>query len=236
MVKAGLVLGWLLGWTLCGQTLPAPKPASASQTCEEALATQGQDPVAYVRSVLDTRDLLVFDEGIHNAVEPWTFYQRLLEDPAIRSRVHLVFLEVLSIRDQACLDTFFHNPTPDLTLLVPALQDDFSGFGWRYQNLTDFLVRVWEINHGLPEAERIRVIGVSMPIFWAGIRTTPASLRQPEPHLHSRLPDRTEAPHPIDEWSRSEGVPPGSGSQGSGRIPGRLGKTRPTGTQPAPVT
>jgi hypothetical protein len=145
--------------------------ASADEPFRQALAAQGKEPVAFIRAALDRQDLIVFDEGLHHAQEPWSFYLRLLQDPSIRKRVRRVFLEVLSTADQRHLDAFLANPKLDPTLLVPALQDDFSGYGWRYQNLQDFLEGVWRINHQLPEQERIRVVGVSMPIFWKGIQT-----------------------------------------------------------------
>lgn len=164
MARFWLLLG-LLGPLLGAQ--PTPSDAAFRQ----ALEAQGREPVAYVRTALDRHDLIVFDEGLHHAQEPWTFYLDLLRDPAIRRQVRRVFVEVLSSADQRHLDAFLASPTLDPALLIPALQDDFSGYGWRYRNLQDFLEGLWRLNRPLPEAERIRVIGVSMPIFWKGLRS-----------------------------------------------------------------
>lgn len=151
-------------------TPPRPPPPEASPFIE-ALRREGQEPVAFVRHVLEHRDLVVFDDGLHTAAEPWQLYLQLLRDPAIRRQVRLVFVEVLGVGHQRDLDGFFAQESLDLARLAPALQDDFSGYGWRHQNLQDFLAGLWELNHGLPAAERIRVVGVAPPVFWAGLRT-----------------------------------------------------------------
>lgn len=191
---------WLLPLLFLGLGAAAPPERGSPPVAPfvEALRKEGVEPVAFVRRALETRDLIVFDEGLHPAAEPWTFYQRLLEDPGIRDRLAFVFLEVLSPAHQRHLDAFLASPTLDTRLLIPALQDDFSGFGWRYRNLLDFLVRAWEINHGLPAPKRIRVVGVSMPIFWGGIQDRADyeafqdSLRSQDHHMYAAIADHMQ--------------------------------------------
>jgi hypothetical protein len=149
-----------------GAATPLRPPPPEASPFIEALRREGQEPVAFVRHVLEHRDLVVFDDGLHPAAEPWQLYLQLQRDPAIRRQVRLVFVEVLGVGHQRDLDGFFAQESLDLARLAPALQDDFSGYGWRHQNLQDFLAGVWALNHGLPSAERIRVVGVAPPTSW----------------------------------------------------------------------
>lgn len=54
---------------------------------------------------------------------------------------------------------------------MKVFQDDFSGYGWRYQTCLDLLSAVWETNRELPEGKKIAVIGVDQPVYWEGIHT-----------------------------------------------------------------
>ena len=50
-----------------------------------------------------------------------------------------------------------------------SFQDDFSGYGWRYQTYLDLLSAIWDINKTLNVEEKIKVIGVDQPIYWDAI-------------------------------------------------------------------
>ncbi len=131
----------------------------------------GTEPVKFVQNALADHDLIIFDDAIHNAQEPFDFYQKLLRDPVIQKKVKYVFLEVISITAQASLDAYINDRTADRSVLMKAFQDDYSGYGWRYQTYMDLLNTVRDVNRDLPPAEKIQVIGVNQPIHWEGIHT-----------------------------------------------------------------
>jgi len=85
--------------------------------------------------------------------------------------VKSVFVEVFSIAAQPAIDAYLESPTGDRMLLAQVFQDDFSGYGWRFETYMDLLATAREINRGLPPEQRIRVIGVDQPIYWEAIHT-----------------------------------------------------------------
>ncbi len=144
---------------------------SAPEAYVRALEERGRTPVDLVLGALEKHDLLIFDDALHNAVEPFELYASLLRDRRVRARVRTVFLEVFSIAAQPHLDAYLASPTDDRSLLAPAFRDDFSGYGWRYSTYLELLATVRQLNQGLPPSERVRVVGVDQPIWWDAIRT-----------------------------------------------------------------
>ena len=160
--RAGrLAIVWLLGASAhAGETEGAH---------DRALRELGREPVAFVAEALGKHDLLIFDDALHNAQEPWDFYGQLLRDPRVRRQLRFVFVEVLPSTEQPAIDAFLASADGEVSRLARAFQDDYSGYGWRYQTSLDFLRAVREINRGLPEAERLRVVGVNPPIYWEAL-------------------------------------------------------------------
>lgn len=145
---------------------------SAGQSVEayyNVLKQEGDNPVHFVEQKFTAHDLLIFDDALHLAVEPFAFYATL-----IQSLDHLdyVFLEVFSINAQPHLDAYFNSTTKDSTLLSPVFQNDFSGFGWRYETYYTLLSVLWDFNHTPSnKTHQIRVMGVDQPIYWEGIHS-----------------------------------------------------------------
>jgi len=165
---AVLVLGFAAS-ALSAEMLP--EPPREGNAYARALGERGRAPVDLVLAALDRHDLLIFDDALHNAVEPFDLYRSLLRDRRVHSRVRTVFAEVFSIAAQPHLDAYLASPVDDRSLLAPVFRDDFSGYGWRYATYLDLLATVREVNQGLPPAERVRVVGVDQPVWWEAIRT-----------------------------------------------------------------
>ncbi|MBN2432702.1 MAG: hypothetical protein JXQ27_14595 [Acidobacteria bacterium] len=145
--------------------------AATLQPYLDALQIHGCRPVDFVNNMLTTNHLVIFDDGLHTAREPFEFYQELIRDADFQLRVRYIFLEAVSMRHQPCLDAFLASADGNPAALFPAFQDDFSGKGWPLKSYFDLLRTVWEVNRTLPEDQRFRVVGVSNPIYWCGIRT-----------------------------------------------------------------
>lgn len=137
----------------------------------EVLDKTGQEPVKFVNDLLDDHDLLVFDDALHSAKEPFDFYQKLIRDDQFRSKVKYIFIEVFSITSQPYIDKYYNSAVKDSTILLPVFQNDFSGYGWRYKTYLDLLSTIWDVNSQLSESEKIQVICVDQPIYWNGIQT-----------------------------------------------------------------
>jgi hypothetical protein len=160
-----------LGGVLWAGWLPAEEEPPGLEPYTRVLREAGTEPVAFVLDRLREHDLLIFDDGMHPAVEPFAFYQQLLRDPAFQRQVKSIFLETLPINLQPHLDAYLDSRPEDPKLLYPAFQDDYSGTGFPFKTYFDLLHTVYEVNRQLPPAERLRVVAVTNPVYWPLIQT-----------------------------------------------------------------
>jgi hypothetical protein len=154
-----------------------PEPDARLQPYLQVLRKQGQAPIPFVVGRLDTLDLLIFDDALHTAVEPFEFYEQLVKDAGFQRKAPAIFLEAIPSNKQRHLDDYLAAPTDDLRLLYPAFQDDANGLGFPYKTYLDFLRTVRAVNQGLPKEARLKVFGVGSPTWWAEIET-PRDLEQ----------------------------------------------------------
>lgn len=137
-----------------------------------ALKNKGEEPIQFTLNCLKKYDLIIFDDAVHSAQEPFDFYRALIQDSEFHKKVKFIFVELFSIASQQQIDQYLISPVEDSTLLLSVFQDNFSGFGNRYQTYLDLLKTVRKSNEGLPISEQLKVIGVDQPIFWSGIKST----------------------------------------------------------------
>ena len=137
----------------------------------EVLKTQGKDPLEFVTGKLREYDLLIFDDALHTAAEPFDFYRELIKTDSFYNKVKYIFLEAVSLNKQQYLDAYLESDIENTELLYPAFQDNFSGTGWSYKTYFDLLHTVYLINKNLPVENRLEVFGVSNPTYWSEIKT-----------------------------------------------------------------
>jgi len=137
----------------------------------ETLKEKGGDPVSFIVDKLDSYDLIIFDDALHTAVEPFEYYIKLLKEPRFQKKVKYIFLEVVSVTEQPAIDTYLASESGDKSELYPAFQNDFSGTGWPYKTYFDLLEAVRAVNRDLTEEDRLKVIAVNAPVFWKEINT-----------------------------------------------------------------
>ena len=135
------------------------------------LRQHARPPLDFVIEKIGAYDLIVFDDAWHSCAEPFEFYQRLIRTPEFHRQVKYVFIEVLPINKQPCVDAYLRSRPEDATLLYPAFQDDLGGSGWAPRSYFDLLHAIWEVNQGLAEDERIRVVAVNAACYWPEIAT-----------------------------------------------------------------
>src|SRR6516162_3264282 len=77
----------------CGNSPSSGKATEERlRPCLRVLREQGQKPIRFVLDKLATHDLLIFDDAVHDALEPWEFYQQLVRDKAFQQRAPLIIL------------------------------------------------------------------------------------------------------------------------------------------------
>lgn len=131
---------------------------------------QAPSPLEFVLNKFQRHELLIFDDAMHTAVEPWRFYIELIKSPAFHGQVRNIFLEVLPVNFQPAIDAYLASPVDDPTILYPALQAA-SDLGWAYQSYIDLLQAVRAVNRKLPAGKRLRVIGTDQPSYWPLMQT-----------------------------------------------------------------
>jgi hypothetical protein len=136
----------------------------------ETIKAEGLEPVEFILQSLDKHDLLIFDDALHNALDPFEFYMKLVRVPAFREKVKYVFLELAPVNRQPCLDAYFEAPVEDPDLLYPIFQD-VADLGMAYKSYFDLLSTIYDVNEDLPENERLHVVAVSQPALWGEIKT-----------------------------------------------------------------
>ncbi len=137
----------------------------------DVLTKEGKDPVDFVLNTLEAHDLIIFDDALHTAVEPFEFYRELLKTPTFNDKLKYIFLEAISINKQQYIDAYFESETENVELLYPAFQDGFSGLGWSYKTYFDLLHTIYIVNKSLPVDKRFKVFGVANPTYWSEIKT-----------------------------------------------------------------
>ena len=137
----------------------------------DVLSEEGNDPIDFVIDKFQNHDLIIFDDALHTAAEPFEFYQELINTPSFINDVKYIFVEAISINKQQYIDAYFESETENVELLFPAFQDDFSGTGWSYKTYFDLLHSIYSLNNTLPKDQHLKVIGVSNPTYWSEIKT-----------------------------------------------------------------
>lgn len=143
-----------------------------SQTTDDhylVLKKNGVSPLDFVDKKLEIYDLLIFDDALHLALEPFQFYEKMLTRHS--SSIDYVFLELFATNHQPDIDRYLNNPVKDSTILIPVFQNDYTGFGLRYKTYLDLLSTIWDINHDQNPDNDLSVIGVNQPIYWQGINS-----------------------------------------------------------------
>jgi len=146
----------------------SPGFAKALSSHVAALERLGRDPLEFSLQKLKEHDLLIFDDGLHTASDPFDFYQRLIRSSQFQQLSPKIFLEVIPVNRQPAIDAYLSTKPEQPRLLYPAFQDQF---GWPYTSYFDLLHTIYEVNQSLPVGKKIEVIAVSTPAMWGEIKT-----------------------------------------------------------------
>ena len=142
---------------------------SNAQTIEQyfnVLKKQGKQPVAFVTEKLQDYDLIVFDDALHAAVEPFEFYMKYIKEKS--KTIDYLFVETVPVTVQPLIDSFLQADAKDTSILAGVFQNDFR-LGWPYKTYLELFLTVWDVNQKLEKDDRIRIIGVDQPVYWDGL-------------------------------------------------------------------
>ncbi len=142
--------------------------AQTEQDYYNSIRKVGKEPTAFIAEKIKAHDLIIFDDALHSAVEPFEFYCTYLSKNP--KSVDYVFLEIIPISAQPHIDSFLNNSIKDTALLEEVFQQDVR-YGWPYETYLNLFSVVWDINQQLPKNDIIRIIGVGQPIYWEGLHS-----------------------------------------------------------------
>ena len=154
-----------------GHTIVQAQHQTILQPYINTLNEKGNKPISFIIDKIDDYDLILFDDALHTAVEPFEFYQDLVGNVDFQKKIKYIFIETIPANQQPALDAYFNSKSHDSTLLYPAFQNDFGGTGWPYKTYFDLLESIWEVNSMLPADEQFKVIAVNAPTYWQEVNT-----------------------------------------------------------------
>jgi uncharacterized iron-regulated protein len=119
------------------------------------LETNAKEPIHYLLNKLKNNRLVIYGE-VHFRKKSWELLRRLIQTPDFSKTTGTVFLE-LSISAQPELDIFFNNKTKDANIILDIFRKE-EITGWFDRGMYDFLIDLWDTNHGLPYENKIKII------------------------------------------------------------------------------
>lgn len=130
---------------------------------------RGVAPVDYVVDKLETHDLVIFDDFNHQAREPFDFYRQLVQSRDFQAQEPVIFVELFKINEQPHIDAFLAAPEKDMALLYPVFRATYSPYAYPMKSYFDLMETIYEVNRGLPEEKRLKVVATSTPSLWPSI-------------------------------------------------------------------
>ncbi|MDE6416718.1 MAG: hypothetical protein K2K68_06820 [Duncaniella sp.] len=112
-------------------------------------------PEMFLLEMLKTNKIVISGE-YHRRKVSWDMLKRLIELPDFSDAVGCIFMELPSWH-QSTMDTFLNNDTINSNLIFQIFQDEQLN-GWWDRGEYEFLCQLWELNHSLPDAKKIKVI------------------------------------------------------------------------------
>jgi len=124
------------------------------------LNKRGRDSKEFVLEKLKQYRLVLYGE-IHRRKVSWDFLQQVVGDKRFPDKTGVIFMELGSNKQQE-MDQFYANKSIDRELLLNIFKD-YMIDGWDDKGKFDFLISVWNLNQGLPENKKIKVVLVDTP-------------------------------------------------------------------------
>ena len=112
-------------------------------------------PEHFLLEMLNTHKLVINGEN-HRRKVSWDMLMRLISLPDFADRVGRIFMELPSWH-QSTMDNFMSSDTLNNNLIFQIFQDEQIN-GWWDRGEYEFLCKLWELNHSLPDDKKIRVV------------------------------------------------------------------------------
>ena len=170
LVRYVLAMGLLLTVSVGLNTVSANDDVTVDSLVAY-VKSHGADPLEFSLNALKKHDLIIFDDALHNAVEPFGFYQDLIADKRFSTAATIIFFEIFTMDSQPALDAYLNAKEEDITLLYPAFH--LAAFnGWRYRTYLEIMKSIRHANLNAPVGSpMLRAVGVSPPSYWSEIET-----------------------------------------------------------------
>lgn len=125
-------------------------------------------PEKFLLGMLASHKLVINGE-YHRRKVSWDMLKSLISLPEFSDFVGCIFMELPSYH-QPLMDKFFELESLDSNIIIKIFQDVQLN-GWWDRGEFEFLCQLWELNHSLPQNEKIRVVLVDYQIPYSTITT-----------------------------------------------------------------
>lgn len=112
-------------------------------------------PENFLLEILSTHKLVINGEYYRRKAS-WDMLMRLISFPDFADKVGCIFMELPSWH-QTTMDNFMSRDTLNNNLIFQIFQDEQLN-GWWDRGEYEFLCKLWELNHSLPDSKKIRVV------------------------------------------------------------------------------
>jgi len=147
---------------------PIANPDEHLRPFVEFLKREATDPQEFLLQALAKHRVVILGE-VHHRPRYWEFNSALVRAKSFPRDVSVIYMELPS-NDQALVDHFLAAPKHDPAPVMVMLRDNL-WMGWPDQPMLDFFRTVWEVNQGLPTAQRLRIVLVDMQRPWKEIKS-----------------------------------------------------------------
>lgn len=136
------------------------------------LATHQTNPVDYVMHLFDKYDIVIIAERDHRETTQWDFIYDLVSDPRFINRVGNMFTEYGSVYLQPQLEAFFNADQLDTQAIINMMHNFMPAEeGWDHNNFYNFLIKLYQLNKTLTNAQKIHLYFSDEPASWDGLTT-----------------------------------------------------------------
>jgi len=117
---------------------------------------------------LANHKLVIYGET-HKRKSSWDLLKSIIKDPSFYKKTGIVFLE-MSSDSQEKIDRFFANEIMDNEILLDILRGVQSE-GWDDRGMYEFVIDLWNLNKGLEEKEKIKVVLADIQRPFSSLKT-----------------------------------------------------------------
>jgi hypothetical protein len=155
--------------------------AWVSGTGAQAVPAEPFDPVEAILQAFDNHEVVALGEGNHGSLPSHELRMKLIRDPRFHGEIRDIVVEFGNSLHQDVIDRFVRGEDVAPEDLKRVWQDTAQANPvWELPIYEAFYRAVREVNSGLPDDKKLRIVAGDVPFDWSGVRTLQDYRNQPQ--------------------------------------------------------